>query len=178
MTQRLFGIRSAIGSAVAAIALAAGLQLQAQTSAPQTPPAPVTLIGCIARAPQATAATSTVPATPAPFTPHILTDTQAGGGSPVVDRSGGRATSTPTPPAKPAMVVEHQYWLKAPATIALAQYENQRVEVVGTLAAEPAATGASAAGTRGQTPPTGTAKDRPTSVLTLTSVKVLSTECK
>ena len=157
----------------AGLILAAGAAVQEPQSAKQAATGPrVAIIGCVDRVAPAvtgdpvsttppTARQSAAAATPA----YKLIDTQPGGGSPVIDAS-GRVISAPT--AKAPEVTDPQYWLTGPATIDFAKYQNQRVEIVGTLGAP---TGAPTVQT---TPPA----DAPKSVLTAISVRVISTECK
>jgi hypothetical protein len=157
-----------------AFTFAAGTTAVAAQQPPSTPkpatPA-VTLIGCVDRATtDPTAGRQTQAALPATYK---LIDAQAGGSSPVVDARGGRATPPPPPPPKPTMVVEHQYWMTAPASIDLSKYQNQRVEVIGTIGSVGQLGGRGKDAT-GQ-PVAGT---QPMSMLTITSLKVLSTECK
>jgi hypothetical protein len=136
------------------------------------PPAPVVaLIGCVERiAPPATPAGSKAPAV-APA--YKLIDVQPGGGSPVVSRSG---TPPPTPPPakQPPMVVDKEYLLAVHESVKLSDYQNQRVEVTGTLSAIPDAAPAQPARGEPQTPP-ATPK---LSILKVDSIKVVSTECK
>jgi hypothetical protein len=148
-------------------------QTMPQTT-PKPAPAAVTLIGCVERAAaDPTSGRQTQAALPAAYK---LIDAQAGGSSPVVDVRGGRATPPPPPPStppRPTMVVEHQYWMTAPASIDLSKYQNQRVEVIGTIGSVGQLGGRGKDAT-GQ-PVAGT---QPMSMLTITSLKVLSTECK
>jgi hypothetical protein len=155
-----------------AVGAAAG-QNRPPTASPQAATAqkPVAIIGCVERAlPVPDDPSRTGPPVGAPpSTParaYKLIDTQPGGGSPVTDRA-GRVISTP--PAEAPAVVDPQYWLAGPATMDFATYQNQRVEIIGTLspADGPAAVGA-------QAPP----QDAPKSTLTAASVRVISTECK
>ena len=140
------------------------------------PPAPVvSLIGCVERvaAPPAPAG-SKAPEVPPAFK---LVDVQPGGGSPVVGRSGTPPPSPP-PPRQPPMVVEKEYVLSAKDVTTLRAYENQRVEVTGTLSAIPDAAPPQPSRAEPQPPsPTGTPAHR-LSVLKVASVKVISTECK
>jgi hypothetical protein len=95
---------------------------------------------------------------------YKLIDTQPGGGSPVTDPS-GRLISVPR--AKAPDVVDPQYWLAGPASVDFAKYQNQRVEIIGTVT-RPA-----------QTPVPQTAPpDAPKALLTVTDIRVVSTECK
>ena len=158
----------------AGLILAAGAAVQEPQSAKQAATGPqVAIIGCVDRIAPALTGDPASPTPPparqavaAPATPaYKLIDAQPGGGSPVVDAS-GRVISAPT--AKAPEVTDPQYWLTGPATIDFARYQNQRVEVVGTLAA-PATTP-----TVQTTPP----PDAPKSVLAAISVRVVSTECK
>jgi hypothetical protein len=154
--------------------LAAGAAAQQPQTAQEAAAGPqVAIIGCIDRAAPAAAddpARTTPPpagqAAQPPARAYKLIDAQPGGGSPVVDPS-GRVVSTP--PAKAPDVVEPQYWLTGPPTIDFAKYQNQRVEIIGTLKA------ASTTATTVQTTPS---PDAPKTVLTAASVRVVSTECK
>ena len=146
------------------VVASAAAQNPPQTTTPQTATAqkPVAIIGCVERAlPAAGEPTETAQ----PARTYKLIDTQPGGGSPVMDRT-GRVVSTP--PAEAPPVVDPQYWLAGPTTIDFAKYQNQRVEIIGTLS--PAQTVVS----QPATPP----QDAPKSVLTVTNVRVVSTECK
>jgi hypothetical protein len=137
---------------------------QAAAASPQ-----VAIIGCVDRAvptlPDDPTRTTPPPGGQRPAAAYKLIDTQPGGGSPVVDAT-GRVLSTP--PAKGPEVVEPQYWLAGPPTIDFAKYQNQRVEIIGSLKPSDRATTAQAT-----TPP-----DAPKTVLTATSLRVVSTECK
>jgi hypothetical protein len=166
----------------AATAIAAGVvvtqaaaQDPPQTATPQTAraQAPVAIIGCVERAlpplPDDPSRTTPPPVgaqqSAAPDRSYKLIDTQPGGGSPVMDAT-GRVVSTPK--AEAPAVVDPQYWLAGPATIDFAKYQNQRVEIIGHLS--PIAT----PGVTPATPP----HEAPKSLLTATSVRVVSTECK
>ncbi len=62
-------------------------------------------------------------------------------------------------------------WIVGPESIAFGRFQNQRVEVTGSISAAPAAAPPSPArGQRAQTPLPST--------FTVTALKVLSTECK
>jgi hypothetical protein len=137
---------------VAAVAAAANLVL-AQTNAPQSKPAsqqaaPVTIAGCVERSVLPGARRGAPPA-------YKLIDTQPG--------------PTPTPAGKPVKTphaLEPQYWLQAPASIDLGKFQNQRVEATGTIS-PPAA----------PLPPDAP-KDTPRSTLVLTTLRMISEECK
>jgi hypothetical protein len=72
------------------------------------------------------------------------------------------------------MVVEKEYLLATRESVTLSDYQNQRVEVTGTLSAIPDAAPAQPARGEAQTSP---ATSR-LSILKVASVKVVSTECK
>ena len=120
-------------------------------------PVPVSVQGCVDRA---------MPDGPAMY---VLIDAQAGGASPVV--AAGRAQTTPPPPPTPKApaTVEPRYWLTgATSTIDFSKHQNQRVEVVGLVMDVPAMKPGAK-----PLPP-----DAPKATLQVTSIKMLSTECK
>jgi hypothetical protein len=142
---------------VAAVAAATTL-LAAQNGAPQSKPAasqqtaqqtaPVTIAGCVERSVLPGARTGAPPA-------YKLIDTQPG--------------PAPTPAGKPVktpLALEPQYWLQAPASIDLGKFQNQRVEVTGTISTPVAAL------------PPDAPKDTPKSTLVLTTLRMISEECK
>ena len=161
---RLLAATSLTG-ALAAIPVAA--QNAPQTADPQaTTGTPVAIIGCVERTlatPPDAVSRTTASSTAQPAPAYKLIDAQPGGGSPVQDPT-GRVSA---PAVKGPATTEPQYWLAGPATIEFVKYQNQRVEVIGTLS--PVAKTATAE----PTPP-----DAPKTVLTATNVRVLSTECK
>ena len=120
-------------------------------------PAPVAVQGCIDRA---------MPDAPAMY---ILIDAQAGGSSPVVPAG---TTPPPTPPTvtpKAPVTVEPRYWLSgATSTVDFSKHQNQRVEVVGLVMDAPAMKPGAK-----PLPP-----DAPKALLQVSSIKLLSTECK
>jgi hypothetical protein len=132
---------------------------QNPTPAAQMPkPAPVAVQGCIDRA---------MPDAPAMY---ILIDAQAGGSSPVVPAARG-GTPPPPPTVTPTapVTVEPRYWLSgATSTVDFSKYQNQRVEVVGLVMDAPAMK----PGAKPLQP------DAPKALLQVTSIKLLSTECK
>jgi len=118
-------------------------------------PAPVAVQGCVDRA---------MPDGPAMY---ILIDAQAGGSSPVMPA--GRSETPPPPTAKAPATIEPRYWLTgATSTIDFSKHQNQRVEVVGLVMDVPAMKPGAK-----PLPP-----DAPKATLQVTSIKMLSTECK
>ena len=168
MTRRM--LTAIVASIFAGVVTALAPTALAQSNPPPAPAqsaTTVTLIGCVAKVPAAVAGRPT-PAVPSGVT-HILTDAEAGGSSPVARGRGAAPPATPQPP----MVIEPQYWLKtATTTILLTEHETHRVEVVGTPTVIQPAAGAPGRSTAPPTP------NSPTSLLTITSLKMLSTECK
>jgi hypothetical protein len=73
----------------------------------------------------------------------------------------GRSTTKP-PPA-----IEPQYLLTAPASIDLGKFQNQRVEVTGTVSLAPV-----------PKPPATVPSDAPKSVLAAMAVRLINNECK
>lgn len=119
---------------------------------PQTTPT-LALVGCVERIePPARRAGETAPPPPPAYK---LVDVQPGPGQ-----------RAPQP-----VTAETQYLLSAPASIKLSDFQNQRVEVTGTLGvtAKPPASEQ-----RGATP----GSTLPASTLNVMTVKVVSTECK
>ena len=139
---------------VAVLATAmAGLVSQGAPPAPQGEQAAVptvTLVGCVERVepPAAPAGKTAAPA-------YKLIDIQPGT---------GQQTQKPLTP-------ETQYLLEAPAGIKLSDFQNQRIEVTGTLTANPRPADSAQR---------GAARGAPTLATTLNvkSAKVVSTECK
>ena len=127
----------------------AGSAVVAQTPTPQGTPAPITIGGCVERV---------MPpgSKPGAVAQYRLIDT---------------SPATPAPPpgakTKPPVAIEPQYLLTALPTIDLAKFQNQRVEVVGTVSPAPA-----------PTPPATVPADAPRFVLAAMQVKVTSNECK
>ena len=136
--------------ALTLLSIAPPLQRPAAASAAQTPTGAVSLIGCVERVPAAQGA----PATAQPT--FKLIEVQPGPGTTM------------------SMKVDTQFLLaagKPSATpIDLGKFQNQRVEVTGTIAPAPPAKA------NPQTKPGDTTAPLPT--LTLTSLKLVSTECK
>lgn len=159
--------------AFAGFGVLASAATQTQTGRQATTPPMVAVIGCVAPVLPATpAGTGDKPAPPpAAFR---LTETQPGGGSPVVGSTGGARPATPPAPQRgttPA-TIETEYWLAAVPSIDLKAHANHRVEVTGTVSAvkpavppPPAPAGAKVA------PP-------PKTLLTITELKMVSSECK
>ena len=116
----------------------------------QAPAQAVTLIGCVERI-EPPAASTGKPSAPA----YKLIDIQPGS---------GQSLQKPVSP-------ETQYLLEAPAAIKLSDFQNQRIEVTGTLTATPRPA---------DSPQRGEARGAimPTSTLSVKSAKVVSTECK
>jgi hypothetical protein len=133
---------------VAACLICGAGRTAAQTQTPQATPTPITIQGCVERVmPQ-----GTKPAGPPQYK---LIET---------------APATPTPrgtPPKPPVALESQYWLTAPASIDLGKFQNQRVEVMGTISPSPA-----------PKPPATVPPDAPKSVFAALQVKMVSNECK
>jgi hypothetical protein len=141
------------GSIVAVLATAmGGLVSQGTPPSPQGEQAAaptVTLVGCVERVepPAPPAGTTASPA-------YKLIDIQPGS---------GQRTEKLTP--------DTQYLLEAPAGIKLSDFQNQRIEVTGTLTANPRpADSAQRGAARGA--------QTPTTTLNVKSAKVVSTECK
>ena len=120
-------------------------------------PAPVAVQGCIDRA---------TPDAPAMY---VLIDAQAGGSSPVIPAGSTQPPPPPTVTPKAPTTVEPRYWLTgATSTIDFSKHQNQRVEVVGLVMETPALKPGAK-----PLPP-----DAPKATLQVTSIKMLSTECK
>jgi hypothetical protein len=155
-------LKTSLTTVVATALLATGLVAQqASTASPQqTSKAPVvSLIGCVHREPAAAPAGGATQPTPQ-VVAYRLTDVQPGTGTTVNLKAESQffltvATSLPTP-------------------IDLGKYQNQWVEVTGTISPVTAAT----AKPQTAPPKTGQAAPVPLSMLTATAVKVVSTECK
>jgi len=134
-----------------ASAVVAGAAVSAQTPRPTPTPAPVVvLIGCVELM---TPVTPTNPATPAVATYKIV-DVQPGGAG-----------------QKP-MTLAAEYHIVGPDSIAFARYQNQRVELTGSISAAPA---------QAPAPPPGRGQRTQTplpSTFMVTALKVVSTECK
>ncbi|HEX5216231.1 MAG TPA: hypothetical protein VFV98_12265 [Vicinamibacterales bacterium] len=140
------------------ISASATLAAMPQTPSPsmQKPtPTPVSVQGCVDRA---------MPDAPLMY---MLIDAQAGGASPVVPA--GRGGTPAPPPPKAPITVEPRYWLTgATSTIDFSKHQNQRVEVVGLVMNAPAMKPGAK-----PLPP-----DAPKATLQVSSIKMLSTECK
>jgi hypothetical protein len=121
----------------------------AQTPAPQSTQAPITILGCVER-------TMTPGAKPGTPTQFRLIET-----GPAPATAAGRSTTKP-PPA-----IEPQYLLTAPASIDLGKFQNQRVEVTGTVSLAPV-----------PKPPATVPSDAPKSVLAAMAVRLINNECK
>ncbi len=145
---------------VALLAAATPWTLVASAQGPSAPPVgersqttpTLALVGCVERIePPARRAGETAPLPPPAYK---LVDVELGG-----QRAQRPATA------------ETQYLLAAPASTKLSDFQNQRVEVTGTLGitAKPPASEQ-----RGATP----GSTLPASTLNVMSVKVVSTECK
>lgn len=137
------------------IALAVAASVTGAVAIAQTPtptPAPVTIAGCVER-------TMTPGSKPGSAPQFRLIDTAPATPAPP---PGGRGTT-----AKPPIPIERQYLLTAVASIDLGKFQNQRVEVLGTVAPAPVAT-----------PPATAAADAPRFVLAAMQVKMVSNECK
>jgi hypothetical protein len=134
-----------------ASALVAGAAASAQTPRATATPAPVVvLIGCVELM---TPVTPTNPATRVVPTYKIM-DVQPGGTG-----------------QKP-MTLAAEYHIVGPDSIVFGKFENQRVEVTGSITAAPA---------QAPTPPPGRGQRAQTplpSTFTVTALKVVSTECK
>jgi hypothetical protein len=134
-----------------ASAFVAGVAASAQTPRPTGTPAPVVvLIGCVELM---TPVTPSNPAAPVVPTYKIM-DVQPGGTG-----------------QKP-MTLATEYHIVGPDSIAFGRFQNQRVELTGSISAAPAQAPASppGRGQRTQTPLPST--------FTVTALKVVSTECK
>ena len=130
-----------------ASALVAGAAVSAQTPRPTATPAPVVvLIGCVELMKPVTPSNSAAPVVPT----YKIMDVQPGGAG-----------------QKP-MTLAAEYHIVGPDSIAFAKFENQRVELTGSISAAPAQTPARRQ--RAQTPSLST--------FTVTALKVVSTECK
>jgi hypothetical protein len=151
-------------AAVATTVLLATAPLAAQAPTPkpqQTPsqPAVVSLIGCVERVAAASPARgATPPAAQGPA--YKLIDVQPGAGS------------TTTPKADSQFLLTVSSTLTPP--IDLGKFQNQWVEVTGTLSPVPPAKVNPQAPSR----PAGETAAAPLPTFTATSVKVVSTECK
>ena len=156
-------LKTSLTAVVAAAYLASGLLAQ-QPSTPttqQTPskPAVVSLIGCVDRVPAAPPVSGTTPAQPqAPA--YRLIDVQPGTGTSANLKPNSEFLLTvSTSPTTP---------------IDLGKFQNQWVEVTGTISPAPPAKVNAPAATR----PTGGTATAPLPTLATTAVKVVSTECK
>jgi len=154
-------LKTSLTTVVAASLLAAGpLPQQPSAANPQqtaSKPAVVSFIGCVERvaaAPPARGTTAPAPQAPA----YRLIDVQPGAGT----------AATLKPDSQFLLAVSTS--LTTP--IDLGKFQNQWVEVTGTLSPAPPATVSPQATTR----PTGQTAPLPT--LTTTALKVVSTECK
>jgi len=135
----------AIAAAVVDGAVTTGQRAWAQTPRPSAAPVLV-LIGCVERMPPATPATNPT----APVVPTFkIMDVQAGGTG-----------------QKPATLAP-EYLVVGPETIQFSKFQNQWVEVTGSITAAPAAP-TPARGQRGAA----------LSTFTVTALKVVATECK
>ena len=134
-----------------ASALVAGAAASAQTPRPAATPAPVVVLtGCVELM---TPVTPSNPAAPVVPTYKIM-DVQPGGTG-----------------QKP-MTLAAEYHIVGPDSIVFGRFQNQRVELTGSISAAPAQAPASppGRGQRAQTPLPST--------FTVTALKVVSTECK
>ena len=143
-----------VAMAAAAVAAMATAQQRGQTTpTPRATPAAVVLIGCVERVMPASP-TGTSAAAAAPPTYKIM-DVQPGTGA-------GQKPMTPAA----------EYLLAGPESIPFSKYQNQWVEVTGTITAAAPAPAQSA---RGQKPAPA---PPPLPTFTVTALKVVSTECK
>lgn len=152
MTRTLRITVVALAAALVAGAAVTERQIaSAQTPRPTAAPV-VVLIGCVERMTPATPATS--PTTPVVPTYKIM-DVQPGSG-----------------PGQKPMTLAAEYHIVGPDSIAFGKFQNQWVEVTGsiTAAAGQAPTPPPGRGQRGQAPSLAT--------FTVTALKVVSTECK
>jgi len=141
--------------ALAAFLAAAGVATQANDAVAQTPrpvAAPiVALIGCVERVmPTAPAGN---PATPAPPPVYKIMDVQPG-----------------SAPGQKPMTLAREYRIVGPESITFSKFQNQWVEVTGSITAAPAGP-----------PPPATGQGTPApqlSTFTVTALKVVSTECR
>ena len=145
---------SVVAVAAAAVAAVATAQQRGQTTpTPRATPAPVVLIGCVERVmPTGQTGTSAAPAAPPAYK---IMDVQPGTGA-------GQKPMTPAA----------EYLLAGPESIPFSKYQNQWVEVMGTITAAPP-TPTPAPSARGQKP-----ARPPLPTFTVTALKVVSTECK
>lgn len=138
--------------AMAGAILVAGTAVLAQTPTPQSTPAPITIAGCVERA--------MTPGSKAGADPQFrLIDTAPAAPAPT---PAGRGTAT-----RPPTAIERQYLLTALPSIDLAKFQNQRVEIIGTVKPAPA-----------PTPPATMPADAPKFVLAVMQLKMVSNECK
>ena len=158
-------LKTSLTTVVAAALLASGPLAQQPTTSPQqTPskPAVVSLIGCVERVAPAPPARGTTQ--PAPQgTVYKLIDVQPGTGT--------------TANLKP----DSQFLLTVATSLAtpidLGKFQNQWVEVTGTISpAPPTPAKVNPPATTGR--PTGEAATAPLPTFATTAVKVVSTECK
>lgn len=112
------------------------------------------LIGCVERVVPPTPATGAKPAAPAASTPtYKLTDVQP----------------SSTVPQKPK-VYEKEYLVVGPESIAFSKFQNQWVEVTGTIKPANVKSPSPAGGEKPAAPPLG--------IVTVATIKLISTECK
>ena len=155
-------LKTSLTAVVAAGLLATGpLAQQPTTTSPkQTPPKPavVSLIGCVERVPTPPVRGTTQPAPQG--TAYKLVDVQPGTGTAANLKADSQFLLTVATSLKPP--------------IDLGKFQNQWVEVTGTISPAPPPK----VNPPATTPPTGEAATAPLPTFTTTAVKVVSTECK
>jgi hypothetical protein len=145
-----------IGVIAAAVVVSIGFaSVRAQqTGRASQPPPIVGVVGCVDRLLPPAAPNATTDPAPVPPPRYKLVDVQPG----------------PSPdPRQPPIVPGLEYEIVGPATMEFSKYQNQWVELTGTIGLPAPAAAKSAAG-RGQ--------PRPLPVLTVLTLKVVTNECK
>ena len=139
--------RTIAGALVLSVVCGAAALAQKPTPQATQTPAPITIAGCVER--------MMVPGSKPGAEPHFrLIETAP-------------ATPAPPPGKKPPVAIERQYLLTAVPSIDLGKFQNQRVEVIGTVKPAPQ-----------PTPPATVPPDAPKSVFSVMQIKMISNECK